>query len=221
MKSIKEITIVELNRISNYPPVQNLIKILLSKGYKVNFIGVDVSEICDDIKDNPLFKSIETSLYHGMLSRWKRKINTLHIKHYSRIALSTCMKKSDLLWTTSMTTLILIGKETLKYKTVLQLMELAKNGYKFRHYFKIPIKKYAQSAWKTVVPELNRAYIQKIWWDLEKNPVVLPNKPFSLNYGKITPEVANAVSIMKNEKRKIILYLGGIWEDRNFDQYAK
>ena len=81
-------------------------------------------------------------------------------------------------------------------------MELAKNGYRFRRYFKIPIKKYTQSAWKTVVPELNRAYIQKIWWDLEKTPVVLPNKPFSLNYGKIIPEAANAVSIIKNEKER-------------------
>ena len=45
------ITVVELNRIAEYPPVQTLIKILLKKGYKVNFIGREVSNISEDIKN--------------------------------------------------------------------------------------------------------------------------------------------------------------------------
>ena len=221
MSQIKEITVVELNRISDYPPVQNLIRILLKKGLRVHFIGVEISNISGDIKNNPYFHPVETSLYQGNLSSCKKIINILSIKHTACKMIKICMKTSDVIWTTSMRTSCLIGKQSLKYKNVLQLMELAKYGYLFRNHFKFPIKRYAQSAWKTVVPEINRAYIQKIWYGLNKVPIVLPNKPFSLNYGKITPEVANAVSIMKNEKRKIILYLGGISIDRDFNQCAK
>ena len=221
MQNNREITIVELNSISNYPPVQNIIKILLMKGYKVNFIGVEVSEISEEIKSNLSFNSVETSLYHGNLSLWKHRINTLYIMHSARIAIKSCMKTSEILWTTSMKTSSLIGKQGMKYKTVLQLMELAENGYRFRHYFKIPIKKYAQFAWKTVVPEVNRAYIQKIWYELEKTPIVLPNKPFSLDYGEIDPKLEEVISVMKKENKKIILYLGGIFADRNFESYAQ
>ena len=219
MQNNKEITIVELNNISDYPPVQNTIKILLKKGYKVNFIGV--SDISEEINSNSSFNPIETSLYHGKLSLWKHRINTLYIKHSARVALSNCMKTSELLWTTSMITLVHIGKQAMKYKNILQLMELAENGYRFRHYFKIPIKKYAQTAWKTVVPEVNRAYIQKIWWDLKETPVVLPNKPFSLDCGELVPDINEAISVMKKENKKIILYLGGIFADRDFESYAK
>ena len=217
----KEITVVGMNKVSNFPPVQNLIKILLKKGYKVNFIGVEIANISEDIKRYPTFNPIEMSLYQGNLSLCKKIINTLHIRRSARVALKTCMKTSDLLWTTSMRTSSVVGKQAVKYKTVLQLMELAEKGYCFRHYFKIPINKYAQAAWKTVVPEVNRAYIQKIWYDLEKTPIVLPNKPFSLDYGKVTAEVEDAISVMKKETRKIILYLGGIYVDRDFERYAK
>lgn len=221
MAHLKEITVVGMNKISNFPPVQNLIKILLKKGYKVNFIGVEVADISEDIKCYPTFNPVETSLYHGNLSLCKKIINTLHIRRSARAALKICMKTSDLLWTTSMRTSSVVGKQALQYKTVLQLMELAEKGYRFRHYSRIPINKYAQAAWKTVVPEINRAYIQKIWYDLEKTPIVLPNKPFSLDYGEITSEVAEAISVMKKEKRKIVLYLGGIYIDRDFERYAE
>ena len=217
----REITLIELNRIAEYPPVQTLIKILLKKGYKVNFIGREVSNISDDIKCNDSFCPIETSLYRQTSSVYKKIINRLHIIRTARKSLKKCMVTSEILWTTSMFTTSIVGKQAANYKMVLQLMELAENGYRFGKHFKIPIKKYAQSAWKTVVPEINRAYIQKTWWDLEKTPAVLPNKPFSLDCGELSQDVMNAISVMKNETRKIILYLGGIWKDRNFEQYAK
>lgn len=215
------ITVVELNRIAEYPPVQTLIKILLKKGYKVNFIGREVSNISEDIKNNDNYNPIETSLYANGSSLFKRIVNKIHINRFSRRSIKKCMETSKLLWTTSMNTTSIVGKQALNYKTVLQLMELAENGYRFRGHFKIPIKKYAQAAWKTVVPEINRAYIQKTWWDLKKTPVVLPNKPFSLDFAELSHETLNAISVMKNETRKIVLYLGGIWKDRDYEQCAK
>ena len=124
MGSVKEVTVVELNRIAGYPPVQNLIKILLKKGYKVNFIGGEVSNISDDIKCNDNFCSIETSLYDKTSSIYKRIKNRIHIIWIARKSLKKCMETSNILWTTSMFTTSIVGKQATNYKTVLQLMEL-------------------------------------------------------------------------------------------------
>ena len=216
-----EITIVELNKVANYPPTQNLIKILLGKGYKVNFIGNCIEEIADDIKENSLFNGIDVALFHKKMCKFEKVINLLYIDYMARKYLPDFMKNSNVLWVTSIRGVAGLGKNILKYKTILQFMELAMHGYYIKNYFRIPIKKYAQSAWKTVVPEINRAYIQKIWWNLKKTPIVFPNKPFSLDYGELSEYESNAISVMTNESRKIVLYLGGIYNDRDFETYAK
>ena len=113
-----------------------------------------------------------------------------------------------------------VGRKALDYKNILQLMELAQYGYIYHKSFRFPIDKYARQSWKTVVPEINRAYIQKVWWDLEKTPYVLPNKPFDINSGPLTMAADEAVQKMKQEKRRIVLYLGGIYTDRNFESFA-
>ena len=72
----------------------------------------------------------------------------------------------------------------------MQLMELVEYVPKFplipkKNLFKFNITKYAHHAWKIVVPEINRAYIQKVWWDLEKTP-----KNFTqINHIKLTLKI--------------------------------
>lgn len=218
---MKEITVVELNKISDYPPVQNLIKVLLGKGYKVNFIGNSIDEIAEKIKDNALYNGFDVALYHKKMSKFEKVINLIHTDRMAKKYLKSCMQSSEVLWITSARGISGIGKKVLKYKSILQFMELAEKGYYFKNYIEIPIRKYAASAWKTVVPEINRAYILKVWWNLEKTPCVLPNKPYSIECGEATSELEKAISIMQSEKRKIVLYLGGIFGDRDYESCAK
>ena len=89
------------------------------------------------------------------------------------------MKNNDIIWTTTDATVREIGPDLLNYKHVMQLMELVEYVPKFplipkKNLFKFNITKYAHHSWKIVVPEINRAYIQKVWWDLEKTPKILP-----------------------------------------------
>ena len=201
---MQEITVVELNKIAQYPPVQNLIRVLLKKGYKVNLIGQEVECIANDIKENCYFTSYETILYCKNTNIFKQKMNRIYMGFSSNRIIEKCMETSDYLWISSMKSLGIVGKKASQYKTIVQLMELSQYAHRFHNLITLPVKEYAQNAWKVIVPEINRAYIQKIWWDLEKTPVVLPNKPLNLDYGDITPDVADAISIMKNETRKII-----------------
>lgn len=216
-----EITVVELNKIVQYPPVQNLIRVLLEKGYKVNFIGQEVECIADDIKQNGYYTAYETTLYRGHGNILKRVINRIYMGFSANKKIDKSMETSDCLWISSMKSLGIVGKKTSQYKTIVQLMELCQYAHRFRNHFKLPVKKYAQKAYKVIVPEINRAYIQKIWWDLTEIPVVLPNKPYNLEYGEISEEISKKILSIKKENRKIILYLGGIYDDRDFERYAK
>ena len=57
---MKTMTVIELNNIGDYPPVQNLIRVLLNIGYKVNLIGRNISEISVDILANKNYTGYET-----------------------------------------------------------------------------------------------------------------------------------------------------------------
>ena len=72
-----------------------------------------------------------------------------------------------------------------------------------------------------VVPEENRAYIQKVGWNLENLPYVLPNKPYYLKSGEIKDDMIPVIEEMKKEKRKKIIYLGVISADRDLQSFAE
>lgn len=217
---MQTVTVVEVNDINLYPPVQNLLKVLLNNEYKVNFIGCKISQLPSDILQHKNFFSFEIPSLNekNKLKKWKNRIR-IHLKANTYVKI--CMKDSDFLWTTSMNAIRTVGYNALKYRNVLQLMELSKYGYSFHYLIKFNLGKIANRSWKTVVPEINRAYIQKVWWDLKRTPYVLPNKPYDIKPGEITTELEAGISKMKLESRKIILYLGGIYPDRNFEDYAK
>ena len=50
--------------------------------------------------------------------------------------------------------------------------------------------------------EENRAYIQKVGWNLEKLPYVLPNKLYYLKSGEVQEDMLPVIEEMKREKRK-------------------
>lgn len=217
---MKKVTVVEVNDISMYPPVQNLVEVLLDLGYKVDLIGGNADKVSDIIRNNPECRIFETPMIRG-ISKTKKWKNRIKLHMYIKDKVKESMSDSDFLWTTSMNTIRSVGKAALRYKNILQLMELARYGYAFHKLIKFPIDDLARRSWKTVVPEINRAYIQKTWWRLEKTPYVLPNKPYSIDPGVLTPQLRQAMVQMENEKRKIVLYLGGIYPDRNFLGYAR
>ena len=132
------------------------------------------------------------------------------------------MKKSDLLWTTTAISAKDIGKDVYKYKHIMQLMELVKDipAISTQMIFMAHIDRIARNAYKVVVAEDNRAYIQKAWWGLEEKPCVLPNKPY-LAENIVTKLDDKISSKLQKEKRKIILYQGVFSNDRRLDKFAE
>ena len=105
----------------------------------------------------------------------------------------------------------------------MQLMELVQWYPLFGKstFLKFSIDKCARKAWKLVVPEINRAYIQKAWWKLDKLPYVLPNKPYQIEPGEIPQSMEGVVNKIKNEKRKIVLFLGAVNHDRDLEPFIE
>ncbi len=215
-----KITIVEVNRVSDFPPVQNLIRVLLKLGHHVCLISRATDCLPKEILDNELLETHEIP-WTSPKTIFGRVFHRFSLKRYVIKKTRECMMDSDILWTTSIVTIRELRKEVYRYKHVFQLMELTRYGYLTSLRIKYSLSKIAKKAFKVVTPEINRAYIEKVWWELENVPTVLPNKPFTINPGEITPDIKNSLDKIRREKRKVILYLGGLFSDRNLDSIAE
>lgn len=223
----KTITLVHLEDITAYPPVMNVLKNFLCHSHKVNLISCGTTKLPAEIRKNNNIKIYDISLpsgnsIHNRLSRsYKRKT-------IGRKLTRQCMQHSDVLWTTTDLTVEMLGKMVLEYRHVMQLMELIDHYPRIRMKYlsklpfaQFPIKNYGRKAWKVVVPEKNRAYIQKTWWDLKETPYVLPNKPYDINVGEPDLNEMKILEEMQEEKRKIILFQGNLSDDRDLSPFAE
>ncbi len=216
-----KILVVHSDDIRRFPPVRNLLECLLSNGHEVTIITKD---------ENRTLSSWNHERLHAEIIESYQKTNKLSIaktyysnRRFLRSRVSELMKDHDVIWTTTDIAVREIGKQLFHYKHVMQMMELIQDmpvnpylkGIKFN------IAEYARHAYKVVVPEINRAHITKTWWKLEETPSVLPNKPYSLTIPAIPPEAQKYMADMEREERKILLYQGVFYKDRNLEPVAR
>ena len=222
-KDENKVLLVHYGNVMHYPPVINLIDCLTANGYRTFLISEESSEMPDRILSNSLFdrEEIKIETKPGFINAVER--NLVKRKLY-RAAFAKNMKNGDIIWTTNDNAVAVLNKLLVPFQDrhVLQLMELVKKVPMIKGvpYLSFPIEKYAQNAWKTVVPERNRAYIQKVLWKQTKTPYVLPNKPYRLEKGEITEDVQLALETIQNEDRHIVLYLGVVGKDRDLSCFV-
>ena len=200
-----------------------MIECLLNNDYKVHLVAEGVRDLPAIIQENKQFSYTEIKAVKNSNIFLRLKKRGIKTKGY-RAALKDTMD-GDIVWTVNPSVVRTLGKELLEYsdRHVMQLMELTDTYPMFRgaKFLKFNIKHYAQKAWKIVVPEENRAYIQKVGWNLEKLPYVLPNKPYYLKSGEVQEDMLPVIEEMKREKRKKIIYLGVISADRDLQSFAE
>lgn len=206
-----------------YPPVLNLIECLLNNGYKVKLISEGTKDLPAIISDSALFRSVEigTTSKRDIISRLrKRSIKTKAFRQeLAKVG------SGDIVWTVNPLVVRTLGKKLFQYsdRHVMELMELTDTFplYYGAKRLKYPVDEVGRRAWKVVVPEQNRAYIQKVGWNLSRTPYVLPNKPYDTADAEITNEMKPVIEKMKQEKRKIVIYLGVLDPDRDIESFAK
>lgn len=218
----KRIVVVHLVDILKYPPVINLVENMLNNGHFVYLVSQNIKELPESIRKHKNLKYTDIPIMEGnnLTTRIRRKIIRTGM---ARKAVRKYMQRAEVVWTTTDSTVLILGKMLFDYRHVLQLMELEKwcPGIGGSKRFKFPIDDYARKAWKVVVPEINRAYIQRTWWQLKRTPYVLPNKPYSLSPGEPLESMSEGIEKIKKEKRKVLLYLGLVMPERNLEEFAK
>lgn len=216
------VLVVHNAELSHFPPVLNLLQCLSKLGHETVLLCKDYDDVVKDLQiPNLIFVPIDSA--EGC-SKFTKVLRYLQRKVYIKRKVEELMTECDVIWTTTDGTVRELGDVLLKYRHIMQLMELVEfmpryPGVSFLHF---DIQKYAQKAIKVVVPEYNRAHIQKTWWNLEKTPVVLPNKPYKIPDMTIIPEeLKDLINMMESEKRKILLYQGVFFKDRDLDSIAE
>lgn len=218
------ITVVHDGDFMVYPPVLSLLENLLQKDINVYLVSSTPKESIPEY-----FFDYESLFYHEIPKKTRNGVLgsieglTRYKKEYIK-AVEQYMPLSDLLWTTTDGTAKLLGNKVLDYKHVMQLMELIEYMpvSNYLKSFKAPLDVYARAAYKVVVPQIDRAYIQKTWWNLPETPVVLPNKPYHIDVLEkdCSSKTLNALNIIRTETRKVLLYMGVVGPDREIEPFA-
>ena len=206
-----------------YPPTITLVECLLNNGYKVHLVGEGTNQLPSRINNNQSFSCFEVGdvYVNGIISKIKRRRKQTKDfrKELAKVG------ANDIVWTVNPIAVRMLRKDLMKYSSrhIMQMLELKDKYPMFRTIkcIKFKLDKYARAAWKVVVAEENRAYIQKVGWNLKRLPYVLPNKPYSLNPGGVTDDMQPVISQMEKEDKKIIIYLGVLDPDRDFVSFVK
>ena len=219
-----KIIIVLLTHIDNLPPARNLLISLSKLSVKVELITMYSSALSDEIKaaDNITVHDVQAQQTHGKFQAFWNRIKRRKKVRRLIVDLAT---NDDVVWTVTDYDAMEVGELLNRYRHVVQLMELIRDIPIFDELpmFKAHIENYAKSAELVIVPEYNRAHIQKAYWQLKNTPRVLPNKPTvqpkSYDIASISEE---AHKILKEiGDRKIVLYQGCFGYERVLDQFIE
>lgn len=214
-----KILLVSVVDINNFPPIRTLLQNLLLKKHHVCALSsgsIKADEFTGDLKYIQLPLD-NTGPFYSILKKYYQKRRILR-KFFNEL-----VSDYDVVWTATDTTVREIGSALKATTHVMQLMELIEwlPRLPMTKHPRFPIAQYARKAASVVVPEYNRAHIQKAWWQLEDLPFVLPNKPNPVTRFELSGEEERLLSQLKKEKRKIVLYQGVLYSDRNIEAFAK
>ena len=212
---INKILYLMRDKLEALPPSMSQIVTLCNNGYEVCVI---TSKVSDYIKN--FFKNYNVIFWESDKSevlaknKFDKIFRILNFRKKVKYALKTY--KYDLIWIGSADT-ALYCKDILKTRSpyVLNIYELYDTHPKMLK----SIKELSQKAESIVVPEYNRAHILKVWLELKKTPVIIPNKP-NFSAVEIDIKTKEIVDGLKALNKKIVLYQGWIGKDRDVSKIA-
>ncbi|SEO50056.1 Glycosyl transferases group 1 [Flavobacterium sp. CF108] len=209
--------------IQKYPPIITAIKVLLSLGQKVVVIGycsdkntitdleskgvIYFETIINDIKENKIIKFFK-------LYSYKKKVEEIVTKEF---------KSDSVLWVYGNQNIWLLYKLIYRFKSILYLFETPQLKVGLRYKILSPFLDYAntmQKAWKVVCCEYNRAHVTKAYFNLDKLPIVIPNKP-NFDTSKLREILEGEIETLFCNK-KVILYQGIFnYPERRLDELCQ
>ena len=219
-----KLVIVLLTHIDNLPPARNLLLSLTRLDVQVSLITMYSAALPREIKAANNFNIIDLQSKESTNRIQALGKRVLRRKKLRKV-IKTITRKEDVIWTITDYDAMETGSLLLNYRHVMQLMELIHDIPIFDEIpvVKAHIEKYARKAEMIIVPEYNRAHIQKAYWQLCETPKVIPNKPKveekKYDIKKISSDAAKVFQKIGN--RKIVLYQGTFGYERVLEQFIE
>ena len=230
----KRIIMPTFEKIQWMPPTITLINTLVELGYDIAYITIypddyyknfdteHVTNLYIFSKNIEILKYFKNRIFRSMVFRIENFIKKF-FAHFIGKKLNDVLKKDDILWVVNELTVIYAGGRFLrKYKDnfIFTMYELHSSKFSTRN-----IKKAAQYSSINVVPEYNRSHMQKLFFHLDKLPMVLPNKPeghpIKKNMDVNNIEVEEIIKKIKKNEKKIVLYMGIIGIERPLETFIE
>jgi hypothetical protein len=199
--------------------------IIISLAFTAKELGYDVEIITQNIAEETMHllehNAIKVSAIKNLRGT-NRLSKILQGYKFAKFAKKCYLSanRNDKVWIAGVGTAVGIGIKTLKIREFyFQIHEL----YDRFPLYKWIIKKYIPYAKKIIVPEKNRAAIFQVWFNMRKQPSVLPNKPYFEENILNTEEekYKKYIELIKKEKENgkiILLYQGHLSLDRDLSQ---
>lgn len=213
------VLVVSVDNIDNYPPVIALCETLIALGHSITVLTRNCSAIPPEILSSDLVDTADLGVRPTGQARIANDILTeAKVRRF-------CKERArdfDIVWTTSDYAARACGKALFGVRHVMQLMELAEYVPLFSRrdmpFHSTIVPELARRAYRVVVPEYNRAFIQQAWWRVERTPTVLPNKSVPEQNASRLETKPDILNLFASERRKILLYQGAFTVDRDFSQ---
>ncbi|MDH0673398.1 hypothetical protein N5D03_02430 [Empedobacter sp. GD03861] len=214
---MKTIIILHKSKVSSFPPLLSLIQVL--KVLKINVVL-----ICSQ-HDDPLFlKRLEEYCFKIHLvdikigkNKFEKALSWYKTRKLFWEIIENNDYSKEFLWIPTADTTLALGKKLLRHKYILNLFEL----FDMYPYYQKNLKIYAQNAQLVICPEINRAHILKVWYQLKKLPFILENKPFDNIRGRnltLPSELEDKINKLKAHNKKIAIYQGIMSNDRGLEE---
>lgn len=223
---MKKIIVINVGSIYSIPPIKSLLEGLYKQNVEVTLVTTrdGISE------EDSLYKKIRICKidedYNSDISLILKFIRMIQLRKKIWKYVDNLYDENTLLWIISDATVKSLGPKLFSYNYVLHMYELIGTKYMVPKYKlgNMHLGTYGKNAKRVIVPEYNRAHITKAWWDLDKLPFILENKPFypeiiekrnlpinhSIQARKLLEKIGN---------KKIILYQGILHKERPLEHF--
>lgn len=225
-----KVIVVYIGEIMHCPPALSLVQILNDLEIETTLctIGNEKENLENSIgfHDNVDIKFVGDK-YRSNVRLVKKFIRMFCIRRNLWNEINKIYDENTVIWIVSEGSLKHLGKRLFGKRFILHLLELNEGIYYIsgNPILKLDYKKYAKEAKVVIEAEYNRAHITKAWWELDKLPMVFPNKPYNtINIERnadITSDIEVKSIMDKLRGKKIILYQGNISKERPLKEYIK
>lgn len=202
-----------------YPPCLSQIQYLKSFGLDIIVAYGSCDKNVSDMLENKGIKCIDLQLHHSNGKLYKRIYSIFEYRLKAFSLIKEEYEIDDIIWFGTADSAFLLREYIRNRQFVFNVLEL----YDTNSFYRKNIGKIIYDSKAVISCEETRADIMRCWWNLEKKPYVLPNKPYTHPQKKnLVGTIDVTCEMISHFSNKIsILYQGIFSKDRDICKLAQ